>query len=416
MVAITTTTTSAARVAANRLNAQRSTGPRTAEGKARSRANAFKHGLTGAGVALPTEDQSRVEARFVQFQEDLAPADMLGMVLVQEMALMSVRLDRAARHEAATLAQAGARASVAAELEELAEVDHLFDAIVADPGPNRRQLLTTPAGVDRLIAALTGVRDQLEGGQARHWGEDERADIEAFLGRKRVFFPIARTSALLEAIGGDFRWFPVDDPAHQLSPVARLAWARKELVRIVDAEVAQLATIRAGFDRAALDRDRSQAADRALFDPGLDAAAARRYEAQASRRFQRALRDFRLNEAGRDAQPEPNEPNRPARDLAAAAERPSIADQPATPTPFAPNEPNRVAHLLEGREPTEPERPATPARPRPVAVVPTVPHAANRPEPGRPADRAGGKMAPGDETQIDRPTGVMAFAVGRGGP
>ncbi len=412
---VATTTTSAARVAANRLNAQRSTGPRTAEGKARSRANALKHGLTGAGVALPTEDQSRVEARFVQFQEDLAPADMLGMVLVQEMALMSVRLDRAARHEAATLAQAGARASVAAELAELAEVDHLFDAIVADPGPNRRRLLTTPAGVDRLIAALTGVRDQLEGGQARHWGEDERADIEAFFGRKRVFFPIARTSALLEAINGDFRWFPVDDPAHQLSPVARLAWARKELVRIVDAEIAQLATIHAGFDRAALDRDRSQAADRALFDPGLDATAARRYEAQASRRFQRALRDFRINEAGRVAQPEPNEPNRPARDLA-AADRALIEAQPAALTQFALNEPNRVAHLLEGREPTEPERQATPARLRPVAVASTVPHAANRPDPGRPANRATGKMAPGDEIGADRPTGVMAFAVGRGGP
>jgi len=37
--------TSPARVAANRSNAQKSTGPRTSEGKARSRWNAVQHGL-----------------------------------------------------------------------------------------------------------------------------------------------------------------------------------------------------------------------------------------------------------------------------------------------------------------------------------------------------------------------------------
>ena len=38
--------------AARRANAQHSTGPKTAAGKQRSRANALKHGLAGAGVVL----------------------------------------------------------------------------------------------------------------------------------------------------------------------------------------------------------------------------------------------------------------------------------------------------------------------------------------------------------------------------
>ena len=42
------------RLAANRRNAQKSTGPRTAEGKAASRQNAFKHGMTGEGIVLRT--------------------------------------------------------------------------------------------------------------------------------------------------------------------------------------------------------------------------------------------------------------------------------------------------------------------------------------------------------------------------
>ena len=45
--------TSPKREAANRANAQRSTGPRTAAGKSRSRRNAFRHGLAVPTAALP---------------------------------------------------------------------------------------------------------------------------------------------------------------------------------------------------------------------------------------------------------------------------------------------------------------------------------------------------------------------------
>jgi hypothetical protein len=41
-------TTSAAKIAANRLNATRSTGPQSVAGKARSSRNALRHGLAGA--------------------------------------------------------------------------------------------------------------------------------------------------------------------------------------------------------------------------------------------------------------------------------------------------------------------------------------------------------------------------------
>ena len=345
--------TSAARIAANQLNAQRSTGPKTAEGKARSRANAVKHGLTGAGIALPDENQTQVEERFLRFQEDLAPTDLLGMVLVGEMALMSVRRDRAARHEAASLALAARHAATEFDLARLAEVDRLFDTIDLNPADNHRRLLTIPEGVDRLIQALTSVKDQLEGGQARFWKEDERTEIEAFFGRSPGFFPISRTLALLEMVGGNDRWLGGNDPIRRFDPAIRHLQARAELSELIESEINRLQTIRAGFDPAILTADRLGATDRALFDAGQAATLARKYEAAATRNFRRALRDFQDRQS------------LPAAELEPAIIPASLVDQaPAAPvaeaTSIRPNEPNEIPDRREESPKIRSNEPNTP--------------------------------------------------------
>jgi hypothetical protein len=45
-----------AQIAANRLNAMKSSGPRTAEGKAASRMNALRHGVDAQSIVIPGED------------------------------------------------------------------------------------------------------------------------------------------------------------------------------------------------------------------------------------------------------------------------------------------------------------------------------------------------------------------------
>jgi len=48
-------------IEANRLNAQKSTGPRSAEGKAAVRFNALKYGVDAESLILPGEDQAQLE-------------------------------------------------------------------------------------------------------------------------------------------------------------------------------------------------------------------------------------------------------------------------------------------------------------------------------------------------------------------
>ncbi|MEO8371585.1 MAG: hypothetical protein ABI806_20525 [Candidatus Solibacter sp.] len=51
-----------AQLTANRANAQRSTGPRSVEGKSVSRFNALQHGVDAASIALPGEDPAAYQA------------------------------------------------------------------------------------------------------------------------------------------------------------------------------------------------------------------------------------------------------------------------------------------------------------------------------------------------------------------
>ena len=63
-----------AQITANRANAQRSTGPRSAEGKSVSRFNALKHGVDAASIILPGEDPAAYQA-IVDAYDDTYPPD-----------------------------------------------------------------------------------------------------------------------------------------------------------------------------------------------------------------------------------------------------------------------------------------------------------------------------------------------------
>ena len=97
--------TSDARIQANQANAMRSTGPKTVQGKSRSRENSLKHGLTGGGVVLPADEAAEVAEIERDLVAELKPSSRLGRSLVHRLALGAVRMERCEEHERAIRAE-----------------------------------------------------------------------------------------------------------------------------------------------------------------------------------------------------------------------------------------------------------------------------------------------------------------------
>ena len=103
---------------ANLANAQRSTGPKTAEGKARSRRNALKHGLAATLIDAPGLDPADVQARMDEWEKALNPLnDGIEHFFVDLAVGASFRLERCIHAQKQLIANAGR------ELFEEGEID-----------------------------------------------------------------------------------------------------------------------------------------------------------------------------------------------------------------------------------------------------------------------------------------------------
>ena len=282
---------SAARLEANRQNAQRSTGPKTVEGKERSRRNSLKHGLTGAGIVLPTEDLPAIEARFADFEADLQPTGGVARFLVQRAALLSVRLDRSAIHEAASLtASILALEPGGGSNDPDSGMAALFEALQARPADARQELLDQHAGVSRLVAALQALKGRLSDDSAQAWGSGHSQILEALLGHDPASLP-ARSKLLSDVVLGDCSQLRAVETT-DLDLAAKQRWASDRLSGIIDAEIDQLQVHQATLPPAA-PRIHSAEANRALFDASHEAVLARRYEASTERALFRTLKEIR---------------------------------------------------------------------------------------------------------------------------
>ena len=79
---------------ANRQNAQKSTGPKTPQGKATVSRNAMTHGLTALNACINGEDMDEFDATRQSFENELKPVGPVQSLLVQQIVMAAWRLGR----------------------------------------------------------------------------------------------------------------------------------------------------------------------------------------------------------------------------------------------------------------------------------------------------------------------------------
>ena len=349
--------TSEARIAANRRNALKSTGPRTAEGKARSRTNARTHGLTGEGIALPEEDAAAVAARFEALHDQLDPRTPLGAVLVQRVAMLSVRLDRSYRRERASLAARVSGAAAAFDDARRSEAEYMMNHLCLEPRTYARRLMASPIGVDLLIEGFRALKDAVENPEGNTWEYHHLHRAENMLGLETGHIAPTAYLAWTHALKGNYHHISPASLAG-LSDDARQQLALERLAGLVDADLARLVEHRATMDVSGFEAQRALAPEIALFDDSDQGILHRKYEAATERGLYRALKELREAEAD------------------APADQPHPATVAPDPDAGLPSPRTRPSWVRFSPTPREPDRcpPPSPTRPgEPAGMTPSRP-------------------------------------------
>ena len=173
------------RTLANRRNALKSTGPRTAEGKANSRRNAVKHGLAGRGVVLPAEVEADARKRTQAWIETIKP---VGQVETEFVVLAATTLSQVfhCRHEE-TLARANLvdRAERLWDVDRDAEITELAKPLSKEPERVVSQLKRSAHGSAWLLERWEAIAMRLEAGD--EWTEEMRTYAFDLLAVPEVF-------------------------------------------------------------------------------------------------------------------------------------------------------------------------------------------------------------------------------------
>ena len=175
-------TTTIDRAEINRRNSIRSTGPRSPEGKQRSKFNAVKHGMSAATPVLPGEDPDAFRDRLDAWAGALDPDNVVEQFLVERAAAASWKIERADRFEAARPPPWSTKPGPTQHARRREEVDRLgrwllprdegaFDSVLTqmvldivapgiDAAPWRAMLA---AGIDRLRPIVDRLESSAEG-------------------------------------------------------------------------------------------------------------------------------------------------------------------------------------------------------------------------------------------------------------
>ena len=326
------------RIAANRRNAARSTGPRTAEGKGVARRNALKHGLTA--VVVPVEGTEAMAERAEGIGAMLRPRNAWQEWLVEGIAAITTQLDRLAAIERRVRDGASWRAVEFWDDDQRDEAERVGARLARDPARAVGQLRRSPQGCEWLIgrwAMLANVADR------QPWTDDQAALAHDLLGTPREL----RDQA----------------PEHTVDTLGRTVATGESAADFARARIADLEAHRARVVEAdAIARSLAEA-DLGDLD-NRDLARLRRYERDLQARLRRYF-EMSQFESPQGVGPAPTRPTLP----------------PAFDPASGPADPDPVALPGSQPEPKPEPKPGPDAETNPSSAPPTPATAAAEPRP-----------------------------------
>ena len=269
---------SEARLNANRVNALKSTGPKSEEGKAVSRMNSTTHGLTATTVALASYDPDLVAQRVATWNEIRRPATSHERWLVEQLALATIRIDQSRLEEDCLRTQTSQRAATCWDEDRQFNAEELAGKLARNPALIVAKLRGTLHGSIWLVERWESLEQVAMEGE---WDEKQRALALDMLG------------VSIEFRGSSKRLLGGPDGESQV------VIARREIERIEAAIQSGLAYID--------EREQKMAEEGVSLSVSAPARLLRRYEAEAWRRFRWADRELKEGRPGQESRPR-NEP------------------------------------------------------------------------------------------------------------
>jgi hypothetical protein len=310
------TLTAEERRAINQRNSERSTGPRSAAGKARASQNALTHGLRAAAGALPDEDAEELKALADEWVDYYRPDSPGRRALLDRAVLATLQLRRCARFQAATLAKHVREAEGRWDQQQEEEVEGYKALLKDDPAAAVRGLRRSAPGCRWLIERWEGLKSGLErdGCWSAHADCDEALRLlgqepDPFGTDHDVFwFHFVNLAAHPDPPEGRLAWFLDHQPVHATcgrrlvacDPTDREASVR-ELRALVAGQLEELRGREERLRREIEGPGRAEAGDRALLLMGPEGALWLRYERMHDAMFHRAYKALLAGEEESEA-------------------------------------------------------------------------------------------------------------------
>jgi hypothetical protein len=375
--------TSQARIEANRENAKQSTGPRTPEGKARSRLNGLVHGLRSEQVVLPTEDPAAFDEQIAEYLDEWKPPTVTRRQLVERLAATAWRLNRCVRIETARFTERTLAALGDWDRGYAEKIEKAVAALPTGPLAPLRWLKQSRMGVDRVIELSEDLIDAL--GESGDWVDVDRHHVR-LLNLQGLTVDDPRAAEYAEAswrllLGNCPELAEPDSPPPFPPEIADKV--RENIRRLVTSNVVLLRDLRERLPDPSAARIRQ--AEIAAFEFQPQDLSLQRYEGRLDREYRMTLNQLiSLTKTGLDLVNEPFVPTEPNRVAA---------------IPPAPTEPNRPISLTQASI-TSVVKADAPAKDRarsrpPEAAVPTEPNGPDLLPPSPTVDRdLGGRIWP----------------------